>query len=156
MAKSQSRVKQISPKQYIKLNKQQKWTLKNFKANKFSESTIVIRFNLLQVCPSVPPFAVVVVFLSFFFYVLNSYFYVLLSLVVAPTVRILRNFVTHPLLGSITRRCLGNEPAILPLKGWENSNPTEPHSASCNCSFLVRVSWEGSTWERLVNFIHED
>ena len=67
MAKSQLRVKQISPKQYhIKLNKQQKWTLKNCLANEFSKSTIVIRFNLLQVCPSVPPFAVVVVFISSF------------------------------------------------------------------------------------------
>ena len=42
------------------------------------------------------------------------------------------------------------------FKGWENSNPTEPHSARCNCSFLVRVSWEGSTWERLIYFNHED
>ena len=35
-------------------------------ANKFSKTTVVIRFNLLQVCPSVPPVAVVVVFISSF------------------------------------------------------------------------------------------
>ena len=35
-------------------------------ANKFSNTTVAIRFNLLQVCPSVPPFSVVVVFISSF------------------------------------------------------------------------------------------
>ena len=34
-------------------NKQQKWTLKTCKANQLSKTTIAIRFNLFQVCPSV-------------------------------------------------------------------------------------------------------
>ena len=41
--------------------------------NKFSKSTIVIRFNLLPVCLSIPPFAFVLLFISSF-YVLSSYF----------------------------------------------------------------------------------
>ena len=42
----------------IKFYKQQKWTLKNSYANKFLKPTISIRFNPLQVCPSVLYFCI--------------------------------------------------------------------------------------------------
>ena len=42
-----------------------------------------IHFNLLQVCPSVPPFVFAVLFILSF-YVLWCYFYVSLSLVAVP------------------------------------------------------------------------
>ena len=53
--------------------------LKNCLANKFSKSTIVIRFNLLPVYLSIPPFAFVLLFISSF-YVLSSYCLVIVSL----------------------------------------------------------------------------
>ena len=55
----------LSPKHYIKRYEQQKWTLKNCQVNKFSKSTIAIRFNIVLVCPSVPPFVFAVIY-SFF------------------------------------------------------------------------------------------
>ena len=50
-------------RKYFKRKKQQKWTLKYCKGNKFSKTTIAIRFNLRQVCPSVPPFVSAVLFI---------------------------------------------------------------------------------------------
>ena len=51
----------------------------------FSKTTIAIRFNFLQVCPSVPPFVLDVLSLPCF-NVLSCYFHVSLSFVAAPTV----------------------------------------------------------------------
>ena len=49
-------------------------------ANKFSKTTIEIHFNLLQVCPTGPPFVFTMLFITSF-NVLSGYFYVLLSVV---------------------------------------------------------------------------
>lgn len=49
-------------------------------ANKFSKTTIEIHFNLLQVCPSRPPFVFAMLFILSF-NVLSGYFYVSLSVV---------------------------------------------------------------------------
>ena len=49
-------------------------------ANKFSKPTIEIHFNLLQVCPSGPPFVFALLFILPF-NVLSGYFYVSLSVV---------------------------------------------------------------------------
>ena len=44
----------VSPTYYIKRYKQQKWTWKTVrKANKFSETSIAIFFNILRICSSV-------------------------------------------------------------------------------------------------------
>ena len=40
-------------------------------ADKFSKPKIAIHFNLLQVCPSVPPFLIVVLFIPSFFFFVN-------------------------------------------------------------------------------------
>ena len=74
--------------------KQQKQTLKNCRANKFSKITIAICFNLLQVCPSVPSFVFPVLFTPSS-EVLSDYFYVLVNLVAVPIDWILINFVTQ-------------------------------------------------------------
>ena len=79
MTKPQFRVKQIclpsTRSNLIKRFKKQKlkWTLKNCWANKFSKTTISIRFNLLQVCPSMPIFVFIVLLMPSF-YVLSGYF----------------------------------------------------------------------------------
>ena len=59
----------------------------------FQKPTIVIRVNLLQVCPSV---RIIVFTMSLIpsFHVLRRYFHVSLTLVAAPAVRILMKFVT--------------------------------------------------------------
>jgi len=67
----------------------------------FQKPTISIRFNLLQVCPSGPPFVLAVLFiLSFKF--LRDYVYVSLNFVAVPRVRILTKFLTQLLWLSIT------------------------------------------------------
>ena len=63
-----------------------------------SITTITIHFNLLQVCLSVSPFVFDVLLIPSF-HVLSSYFYVLLNLVVFPTVLIL--CVTNIKVGQI-------------------------------------------------------
>ena len=67
-----------------------KTTKMNFErcsANKLSKITIANPSNLLQVCPSAsPPFPFVMLLILFFFHFLSGYFYVLLSLVIVPTV----------------------------------------------------------------------
>ena len=86
------------PKHYIKRYKQQKWT--------FQKPTTAIRFNLLEVCPSVPPFVFAVLFLPSF-NVLSCYFCVLLNLEAAPRVRIFDNIRdTAPLILNLRSYCL--------------------------------------------------
>ena len=51
----------------------------------FPKTAVAIRFNLLQVCPSVQPFAFAVIFIPSFD-VFNAYFYISLSLLEVPTV----------------------------------------------------------------------
>ena len=51
----------------------------------FAKPAIAIRFNLLQVCPSVQPFAFAVIFIPSF-HVFSAYFYISLSLQQVPTV----------------------------------------------------------------------
>ena len=55
---------------------------------KFSNTTIVIYFNLLQICLSMPSIVFVVFFLSNS-NILNSYFYILIPFKAVPTVRVL-------------------------------------------------------------------
>ena len=55
---------------------------------------ILIRFNLLQVCPSVPTFVIAVLLIPSF-NILSDYFYVSPNLVAVPIVRILIKFVTQ-------------------------------------------------------------
>ena len=62
--------------------------------NKFSKPTIAIRFNLLQDCPSVPPFVLAVLFIPSFKF-LSGYFYVSLNLVAVTRVRILIKFLSQ-------------------------------------------------------------
>ena len=62
-----------------------KRTLKNSYANKFSKTTVVIRFNPSSVCPFMPFFVFAVLHISSC-NVLSNYFYVSLGLVVVPTV----------------------------------------------------------------------
>ena len=98
MTKSQLCVKRIclSPTHYIKRYKQRKQKTK----------TIAIRFNLLQVYPSVPPFAFVVLFIPSFYF-LSGYFYVLFNLVLVPAVWILINVVLQLLLKATALTCDG-------------------------------------------------
>ena len=42
------------PEHHIKLNKQQKWTLKFVRPTSFQKPTVSVRFNLLEVSPSMP------------------------------------------------------------------------------------------------------
>ena len=51
----------------------------------FRKTIIAIRFNLLHVFPSVPPFVFAALFIPSF-HILSSYFYVLLSLLAVLTV----------------------------------------------------------------------
>ena len=60
----------------------------------FQKPTISIRFNLLQVCPSMSTFVFALLLISFF-NVLSDYFYVSLNLMAVHTVRILIKFVTQ-------------------------------------------------------------
>ena len=78
--KSQLRVKQKCLSSIISNVKTTKMNFEKFYANKFSKAIISIRFNLLHVYPSMPPFAFVVLFILSF-HVLRRYFYVSLSLV---------------------------------------------------------------------------
>ena len=68
-----------------------KRTLKNSYANKFSKTTVVIRFNPSSVCPFMPFFVFAVLHISCC-NVLSNYFYVSLGSVVDPTVSILINY----------------------------------------------------------------
>lgn len=74
--------------QTAKINSENCW------ANKFSNITIAIRFNLLQVWPSVLPFTFAVLFIPSFD-VSSDNFHVLVNLVAVPTDWILINFVTQ-------------------------------------------------------------
>ena len=81
-------------------NKNKLW--KSCKANKFSKSAIVIRFNLLRVCPFVPSFVFAlqenmccVIYTFFYIYGFSSYFNVSLNLVAVLVVSVSINFLTH-------------------------------------------------------------
>ena len=63
----------------------------------FQKPTISVRFNLLQVCPSVPTFVFAVLLLPSF-NVLSGYFFVSLNSVAVPNVRILIKFGVTQLL----------------------------------------------------------
>ena len=69
--------------------------MENCKANKFSKTTIVIRFKFIQVCQSVPPFVFAVLWFTLSFHVLpSSYFCVSLSLAAVPTAWVLINLMS--------------------------------------------------------------
>ena len=55
---------------------------------------ILIRFNLLQVCPPVPTFVLPVLLIPSF-NIFKDYFFVSFNLVAVPIVRILIKFVTQ-------------------------------------------------------------
>ena len=75
----------MSPRHYVKLYKQQKWTLENIYADKFSKSTLQSASIFFKVFPSVLPFVFAVLFLPSF-HVLSSYIHVSFSLLAVPTV----------------------------------------------------------------------
>ena len=76
----------------IKRDKQQKLTLKKTaRLRSLQKSTILIRFNLLPVCPSVPTFVFAVLLIPSF-NILSDYFYVSPNLVAVSIVRILIKF----------------------------------------------------------------
>ena len=95
---------QPSNKHHIDRYKRQKWTLhvKTLSVGEqvFKWPTIAIRFNLLQVCPSMPPFVFTVLFLIPSSNFLSGNFNVSLNLVAALNVWILLNFLpkTAPLM----------------------------------------------------------
>ena len=60
----------------------------------FKKPTISIVLNFLQVCPSVPSFAFLVLIIIIPFNVLSDYFYVLLSVEEVPTFKILIKFLS--------------------------------------------------------------
>ena len=74
--------------------------LAKLRLTSFQKTTISIRFNLLQVSPSLPPFRFAMIFIPSC-HVLSSYFCVSLSLVEVTTVSILINFTTQ---SSITKK----------------------------------------------------
>ena len=57
--------------------KQKKWALKKLvaQANKLSKTTVAIRFDPLQSCPSFPSIFCIFCVVYIFFYVLSGYFY---------------------------------------------------------------------------------
>ena len=61
----------------------------------FQNLTILLRVNLLQVCPSLPTLFCALLFIPSFD-VLSDYFDVSLNFFAVPTVRISTNFVTAP------------------------------------------------------------
>ena len=80
---------------YIKRDKQQKLTLKKtVRLRSLQKLAILIRFNLLPVCLSVPTFVFAVLLIPSF-NILSDYFYVSPNLVAVPIVRTLIKFVTQ-------------------------------------------------------------
>ena len=80
---------------YFKRHKQQKLTLKKtVRPRSFQKPEILIRFNLLPVCSSVPTFVFAVLLIPSF-NILSDYFYVSPNLVAVPIVRILIKFKTQ-------------------------------------------------------------
>ena len=69
---------------------------KTVRLRSLQKPAILVRFNLLQVCPSVPTFVFAVLLIPSF-NILSNYFYVSPNLVAVPIVRILIKFKTQPL-----------------------------------------------------------
>ena len=87
--------------QLIKRCKQHKCTLKNCQANKFSKTSIAIRFNLFLVCPSVPPFFLPELFTPPQHLCFEQLFKCLTQYIVAvSTERILRNLIHSSFLST--------------------------------------------------------
>ena len=81
-------------------------TLQTTKMNFLKTHNCNPLFNLLEVCPSVPPFVFAVLFLPSF-NVLSCYFCVLLNLEAVPRVRIFDNIRdTAPLILNLRSYCL--------------------------------------------------
>ena len=69
---------------------------KTVRLRSLHKPAILVRFNLLPVCPSVPTFVFAVLLIPSF-NILSNYFYVSPNLVAVPIVRILIKFKTQPL-----------------------------------------------------------
>ena len=67
---------------------------KTVRLRSLQKPEILVRFDLLPVCPSVPTFVFAVLLIPSF-NILSDYFYVSLNLVAVPTVIILIEFVTQ-------------------------------------------------------------
>ena len=67
---------------------------KTVRLRSLQKPEILVRFDLLPVCPAVPTFVFAVLLIPSF-NILSDYFYVSLNLVAVPTVRILIEFVTQ-------------------------------------------------------------
>ena len=100
MTKSGLRVKQLCLPLIISNVTNDINELAKLRLTSFQKTTISIRFNLLQVSPSLPPFRFAMIFIPSC-HVLSSYFCVSLSLVEVTTVSILINFTTQ---SSITKK----------------------------------------------------
>ena len=89
---------------------------------------IAIRFNLLQVSSSVPPFVFAVSFLPSS-NLLSSYFYVSLNLVAVPSLRILMNFVAQLMVIMILSTCSRFNP-LSPNSDQHQFSPNNIHTLS--------------------------
>ena len=78
----------------------------------FQKTTISIRFNRLQVSPSLPPFTFAMIFIPSS-HVLSSYFCVSPSLVEVTTVSILINFTTQSSITKNNRKKEGKKKTCL-------------------------------------------
>ena len=75
----------VPPKHHIKRYKRQNEPLKTVRLTSFQKPIIAIRFYLLQVCPSFPPFVSAALFIPSF-HILICYFFVSLDVMAVPTV----------------------------------------------------------------------
>ena len=108
MTKPQFRVKQIVTQALYQTLKTTKKNLKRLSGKEVFKTTIAIRFNLLQVCPTMPTFVFSALLIPSF-NVLSSYFHFSLNLVTDFTVWIL----TQPL-----QIYLWNPSAFKKLRKW--------------------------------------
>ena len=145
----------VSPKHHVKRNKQQKWTLTNRYANKFSKKEPT-QFQSASIfskfCPSVPPLVIAVSF-AVSINALRSYFYVSLTLVAVITVWIIINFVTQPFsklqkfFFATTQREQRNQVLIFDRK-WHVCLDYEHTLAPGDTAKIIKWPWPLKLWLR--------
>ena len=115
----------MSPKHHINRynNNNELW-----KTVRLKKTTIAIRFNLVQVCPSVPFFVFSVSFIpsSHFF---SGYFNVSRSLVAVSSLTILMNFVAQLMVIMILSTCSRFNP-LSPNSDQQQFSPNNIHTLS--------------------------
>ena len=75
----------VRPKHISNVTNNKNEPLKTVRLTSFQKPTIAIRFYLLQVCPSFPPFVSATLFIPSF-HILICYFFVSLNVMAVPTV----------------------------------------------------------------------